>query len=192
MNQLSWFGALSLFGGVAGALLIMAFSITGWGEPGTTAYQRYEFLNRMMAVALLFMALGWLGGWRVIAGFGRWASFLAFLGTIMIALGTAAEFWLYSDLPYSGASMRQTAYTTASMGGLIQDIGAMIVGLAVWRSGLWPRWLAILLLLSLPLDFLAFFTIGTPFWVSAVLALLIGWILVTNGRDFGVESLRTT
>jgi hypothetical protein len=65
----------------------------------------------------------------------------------------------------------------------------MAVGLTVWRSGIWPRWVAILLLLSLPLDFLAFFTIGSPFLVSAVLALVIGWILVTNSRVFRVQSI---
>jgi hypothetical protein len=85
--------------------------------------------------------------------------------------------------------MRHTAYTTASIGGLIQDVGAMAAGLTVLRSGIWPRWVAILLLLSLPLDFLAFITIGSPFLVSAVLALVIGWILVTNSRVFRVQSI---
>jgi hypothetical protein len=181
-----WFGRLSLIGGIAGVLLVLAFSATGWGQPGTAVYTRYELLNRLMAVSLLFMAAGWLGAWLVLSGFGRWAALLAFLGTILIAIGTAAEFWLYSDLPYNppneGWTMRHTAYTTASIGGLVQDVGAMAAGLAVLRSGIWPRWVAILLLLSLPLDFLAFFTIGSPFLVSAVLALLLGSILVTNGR----------
>jgi hypothetical protein len=189
MKRLNWIGILSLIGGVVGFILIVAFSITGWGEPGTAAYNTYELLNWLMAVALFFMAAGWVGVWRLLPGFGRWAALVALLGTLMIALGTAAEFWLYTDLPYSGPSMRQTAYVTASIGGLIQDVGAMAAGVTVWRSDVWPRWVAILLLLSLPLDFLAFFTIGTPFLVSAVLALVIGWILVTNGLVFRVQSL---
>jgi hypothetical protein len=188
-----WFGRLSLIGGIAGVLLVLAFSATGWGQPGTAVYTRYELLNRLMAVSLLFMAAGWLGAWLVLSGFGRWAALLAFLGTILIAIGTAAEFWLYSDLPYNppneGWTMRHTAYTTASIGGLVQDVGAMAAGLKVWRSGIWSRWVVIILLLSLPLDFLAFFTIGSPFLVSAVLALVIGWILVTNSRVFRVQSI---
>jgi hypothetical protein len=184
-----WTGVVCLLGGIAGLGLVLAFSLTGWGEPGTAAYRTYELLNRLMAVALLFMAAGWFGAWRQLEGFGRWAALVAFLGTLMIALGTTAEFWLYSDLPYSGPSMRQTAYATASIGGLVQDIGAMVAGVSIWRSGFWPRWAGILLLLSLPLDFLAFFTIGSPFLVSTVLGLAVGWLLVTNGRVFQVQSL---
>jgi hypothetical protein len=85
--------------------------------------------------------------------------------------------WLYSDLPYSVPNMRQTAFGLASIGGLIQDIGTMVMGLSIWRSGLWPRWAAGLFLLALPLDILAFFAIGITFLVSAVFALVLGWIL---------------
>lgn len=178
---------LSLIGGALGTLLIVAFSITGWGAPGTAAYQTYELLNRLMATALLLMAAGWLGSWQALAGYGRWAALAALLGTLVFALGTAAEFWLYSDLPYGVPNMRQTAFTVGSMAALVQDIGAMTAGICVWQTGVWPRWAALVLLLALPLDFFAFFVMGTTFLVSVVLALMLGWVLLTKSRNFGIE-----
>ena len=178
---------LSLIGGALGTLLIVAFSITGWGALGTAAYQTYELLNRLMATALLLMAAGWLGSWQALAGYGRWAALAALLGTLVFALGTAAEFWLYSDLPYGVPNMRQTAFTVGSMAALVQDIGAMTAGICVWQTGVWPRWAALVLLLALPLDFFAFFVMGTTFLVSVVLALMLGWVLLTKSRNFGIE-----
>lgn len=172
-----WIGVLCSMGGIAGLGLVIAFSLTGWGEPGTAEYQTYELLNRLMAVALLFMAAGWVGAWPLLSGYGRWAAIIAFLGTFTIAIGTAAEFWLYSDLPYSGTSLRQTAFAVAGIGGIIQDIGAMVVGVSIRRSDVWPGWAAGVFMLAIPLDILAFSALGTNFLVSAVIALVLGWIL---------------
>ncbi|MCI0396378.1 MAG: hypothetical protein L0332_24575 [Chloroflexi bacterium] len=54
-------GVLSLLGGAAAIPLMFAFLNVGWGDPGTAAYQRYETLNRLTSVALLFIAAGWWG-----------------------------------------------------------------------------------------------------------------------------------
>lgn len=83
--------------------------------------------------------------------------------------------------------MRQTTFAVASMAALVQDIGAMTAGIYVWRTGAWPRWAAVVLLLALPLDFFAFFVMGTTFLVSAVFALILGWILLTKSGNSGLE-----
>lgn len=73
-----------------------------WVVPlATAAYQTYEFLNRSNAIVILFMAAGWLGAFLLLEGFGRWAALVALIGTLLYTFGTAAEFWLYSDLSYN-------------------------------------------------------------------------------------------
>lgn len=178
MKQIRWFAGLSLVGGITAVPLLIAFAQTGWGAPGTAVYARYELLNRLMAIALLFMALGWLGTRQILAGYGRWAALLAFLGTLTMSAGTAAEFWLYSDLPYADNNLRQTAFMIFSSGSLLLDAGATAVGVAVWRSHIWPRWSAIMLLLAFPLDVAAFFWLNAIFLTATVLSLTIGYHLL--------------
>lgn len=174
MGSLRFWGILSLVGGLTAIPLLVAFSVTGWGAPGTAVYQTYELLNRLMAAALLLMAGGWVGVWRALAGYGRWAAILALGGVLIMAAGTAAEFWLFTDLPYAGENGRQAAFTATSIGGLLLSMGATGVGLSIRRSRFWPRWSAIILLLALPLDMVAFFLLGSPFVTATVFALILG------------------
>lgn len=73
MKQTRFLGILSLLAGITAVPLLITFYQTGWGAPGTAVYQTYELLNRLMAVALLFMAVGWVGVWRLLMGYGRMA-----------------------------------------------------------------------------------------------------------------------
>ena len=176
-----WLGVLSLQGGIAAAPLMIALMVTGYGEPGTVAYETYERLNRLMAVSLLLMSAGWLGArlaWP--AGPGRWAAALAFMGSLVVAGGNAAEFWLFSELPYGVAGNgRDLSWIAFSIGNLVMDIGATLLGIAAWRSRFWPRWSAVLLMAALPLDVLSFFTVS-PFLLPAILAVAIGYPLYTG------------
>ena len=173
-----WLGVLSVLGGITAVPLMVAFMVTGYGEPGTAAYETYEQLNRVMAVSLLLMAAGWLGAWLAWpAGPGRWAAAVAFVGSLVVAGANAAEFWLFSDLPYGVAGNgRDLSWMAFSLGSLVTDLGATLLGVAVWRSRRWPRWSAVLLMATLPLDVVAFFTVS-PFLAPAVLAVAIGYLL---------------
>jgi hypothetical protein len=175
-----WLAGFCLLGGITAALLIIAFSQTMWGAPGTAAYQSYELLNRLMAAALLLMAAGWLGVFLVWPqGLGRWAALLAFAGSLIMAAGTAAEFWLFSDQAYGQAgALRNAAWSAFGVGSLLLDIGATVLGVAAWRSQLWPRWVAVILIGALPIDLAAFLLLGSPFLAAALLALVIGLQLV--------------
>lgn len=174
-------GILSLLGGITAVGLIVAFSRTSWGMPGSDAYRTYELLNRLMAGSLLLVSAGWLG--LVIAwpdGYGRWAAIVALVGSLTMVIGNSAEFWLFSDLSYAGSNMRQTAYSTFSIGDWLLILGATVAGAAAWRSRIGPRWSAITLLLAVPIEFAAFFFLDTIFLGAAVLALAVGNILLTK------------
>ena len=179
-NLLVWFGRLNLVGGILALPLIYAFSQTSWGSPGTSAYQTYELLNRLMAVCLLMMSAGWLGAfWSWPGGYGRWAAQLAFIGSLILVAGIAAEFWLFTSHPYDEtASLRNAAWSAFGVGGWMLIIGAMVLGVAAWRSRTWPRWSAILLMLALPLDVIAFFWLDSLFLTTTILALVVGLNLV--------------
>ena len=178
MNR--FLGVLGLTGSITAVPIIIAFTQTGWGTPGTPTYQSYELLNRLMTFSLLLMAAGWLGVVLLcVHGNGRWGAILAFVGSIIMVAGTAAEFWLFSDLPYSqGSNLRNAAWSTFGLGSLLLDVGAMILGIAIWRSRLGSRWRAVVLLLALPMDFAAFFLLGSPFLGAAILAFVVGSLLL--------------
>ena len=178
-NRLRLLAISSALGGAAGVLLIIGFGLTGWGPPGSAAYRTYELLNRLMAIALLIMAPGWLGMWHWRRGTGRWRTLVAGSGVLVVAAGTGAEFWLYSDLPYEGDSMRQAAYATASVGSLVLYLGATATGIALWRAGR-SGWLTVCMLLTLPLDVTAFFLLGLPI-MAPVLALVVSRLSWQNG-----------
>ena len=172
-------GGAALLGALTAVLLIIAFAQTGWGAPGSTVYQTYELLNRLMAFSLLLMSAGWLGVLLWSKGYGRWASLLALVGSLIMVAGTAAEFWLFSDLPYSsGSNLRNAAWSTFGIGTLVLDIGATILGIAIWRSRYWPRWSGFILMLAFPIDFVAFFLLGSPFLGATVLAFVVGSLLL--------------
>jgi hypothetical protein len=149
------------------------------GGPGTVAYRTYELLNRLMAILLLFMSAGWVGlAFKSPAGYGRWGGWLAVVGAIFVITGNGAEFWLFSDLTYDCCNMRHTAWGTFLLGLLLTAAGATLSGLAFQRTHRWPRWITILLILALPLVILSF--IVSPFLGPVVLALALGWVLVTS------------
>lgn len=127
-------GASSVLGGITVIPLMIAFVVTGFGEPGTAAYETYERLNRLMAVSLLLMSVGWLGArleWP--SGYGRWAASVALIGSLTMVAGNVAEFWLFTDLPYGvTGNGRDLSWMAFSLGSLVMDIG---VTCWVSRSG---------------------------------------------------------
>lgn len=178
-NLTRWLGVVSLAGGFTAFPLMIAFALTGWGEPGTAAYRTYELLNRLMAFSLLLMAAGWLGlALRIPSGYGRWGAWLALLAALVMVAGNAAEFYLFSNQPYGDLSnLRNASWTAFSLGSLVLNVGATMVGVNIWRRRLWPRWSGMLLMLALPLDILAFF-VASPFLVPAGMAMALGWLLI--------------
>ncbi len=78
----------------------------GWGEPGSTLYERYELINRLLPLALLPVTLGFIGlhaaqrrsdGWLGTAGFAA-----VIVGFVVTIAGNMGEFWAFSDQSYEG------------------------------------------------------------------------------------------
>lgn len=70
------------------------------------------------------------------------------------------------------------------VGGLLLDVGATAIGVAIWRSRIWSRWRAVFLLLALPLDVAAFIWLNAIFLTATILALIVGYNLQWgNGRS---------
>ena len=176
-------GGLALLGGVTAVPLIIGFDQTGWDRPGSFVYQQYELLNRRMAGSLLLMAAGWLGMvlWLP-KGYGRWAAIGTFACSLLMVVGVAAEFWLYTDLPYAQTNMRSAAFSLFGFSSLLLDLCAMVLGISLWRSRLWSRWSALILLLALPLDVFAFFWLDSIFLAPTILALVVGSHLLFGKR----------
>lgn len=179
MSGTKVFGWLSLIGGIATIVMVIPFSASGWGEPGTAAYQTYETLNRIMSVLLLLLSCGWLGlALAMPRGYGRWAVWLAVIGSLVMVAGNAAEFWLFSDQSYSvPLNGRQISFAAFGIGELVMDIGAMVGGVSLWRDGTWPRPFALLLILALPLSMVTFM-MGAVFLGPAILSIGIGLMLI--------------
>lgn len=174
-------GLLGILGSLCGIALSIAFFATGWGDPGTAAYRAYELLNRLMSITLFLMAGSWLGlALSMPRGYGRAGAWLAFVASLAMMGGNAAEFWLFTDLPYGDpTNARSISWSIYLFGSLIQTIGATAAGIFGLRAGLWPMLGTYLLVLALPIEIFSFIS-GGPFIGPAVLALVAGRIVMLS------------
>jgi hypothetical protein len=170
--------------GLAGAMLALALAVVGnevsWGPPGTSAYATYELLNRVAALPLLLMAAAPIALLRLpgVRGnrLGRVAAVGLLVGLAASVVGSVAEFWFFSDDPYSGAG--SLGRNVSFIGGYF--LGSIVVFLSMVGIGLWgmrtrniPTWAAAPLLL-LPVAFVALSVAGSlpyatvPFGVGLI------------------------
>lgn len=172
------FGLLGIFGGLAGLTLVAVFAMTDFGMPGTAAYRTYEMLNRLIALPLLLMAAGWFGLALILpSGNGRKGAWVAFVAAVAMAIGTAAEFWLFSDQPYGvWTNGRMISFMTFFIASLFLYICATLVGVYLWRSGMGSRAVVIVLIAAIPLYIISVFTLNSNFLIPAVLAMAVGWL----------------
>ena len=186
-------GLLSVIGALLGLGLVAVFATNDFGLPGTAAYRVYETLNRLIALPLLLMACGWLG--LVLArpkGYGRASAWLAFAAAVVMAAGTAAEFWLFSDQPYGvWTNGRMASFMSFFVASLLLYVAATIVGVALWRSGAGSRVAAVVLMAAIPLYAAAILTLGSNFLAPAILALAAGWAAIGSVEAFRRKVLTT-
>ena len=147
------------FAGILGGAtwMALAFFPPDWGPPGSQEYVGYQLWNRLWTPALVCMFLGFLGfllskrSTPAASNKGLLALLLG--GLSLMILGNVAEFWVFTDVPYSGGrglNVRDAAWMAFLLGSLLAIIGSTTFGLlAVVRR--WPpRWLSFAFALAMP------------------------------------------
>jgi hypothetical protein len=123
---------------VAWGLWYFGMNRVGWGEPGSTAYSRYEIYNRMApAVLLLLLAATQYARHLLRGSLGRSGiagSHLASVGLAVMAAGSALEFRAFTESAYAPGSLRGYGWTTYCLGLLLFYIGTAVFGFALRRA----------------------------------------------------------
>src|SRR5215211_3423074 len=136
----------------------------------TSAYSVSSGLRLLSLVLLLWGLIGIYGPQSRAAGtFGLWAFVVVFLGTALIAANTWAEVFVYPTLAqvapnaWSGSVTEVSSYLGAglTLSFPLFGIGLILFGVATFRAGVYPRWAAVLLIISIPVTMFLDPTAGT-------------------------------
>ena len=166
---------IPVFVGLLGGIIaIGAGFIVGdtYGPPGSADYTLYESYNRAMAILILMQAMALFGfdlRYRIsLEKMERTAVLLAFFGWLGMAAGTAAEFWLFSDLPYGQANLRNTAFSFFSASSWLADLALLALGLRILIGKQLPWTFAVAMIMYLPLD-IGLFIAGQSIFLATAL-----------------------
>jgi hypothetical protein len=136
----------------------------------TSAYHVASGLRLLSIVLLLWGLIGIYGRQSRAAGtFGLWAFVVVFLGTALIAANTWAEVFVYPTLAqvapnvWSGPITEVSPYLAAGLtfSFPLFGIGLILFGVATFIAGVYPRWAAVLLIISIPVTMFLDPTAGT-------------------------------
>lgn len=181
---------IGLLGGLVALVLILLVGDT-FGFPGSRAYQTYELFNRSISFILALQScaiLAFLTAYHDrLTNFEQGAISLLMGGWIAMAIGTAAEFWLFSDQPYAQINMRSFSFSLFSMGSLIAGFFMLILGFRILR-GRRITWLfGVIFILYLPLDIASFIFDGSIFMTPAVGAIAIALITLKGSWNLALD-----
>lgn len=128
---------LLVLSGAVWGLWYFGMSWVGWGQPGTAAYRRYEIYNRLAPLVFLLLLAGTRsahGRLRDSYGLsGRVGAHVASAGLLLLAAGSALEFWAFSETAYAAGSLRGVGWTTYCVGLLLFYLGTAALGFALSR-----------------------------------------------------------
>lgn len=149
-NLIRWSGPAAIVGSVLWVLWaggqLQGFG--GWDEPGSAAYDRYEFFNRLLPLTLLPVVVGFIGlhaaQRRSRGRLGTAGFVMVLVGVMMIIAGSVAEFWVFSDQPYGLPNGRDASWTLFLLGHPILAVGTLLLGIATVRAKVFPRDVAML------------------------------------------------
>ena len=123
--------------GAAWGLWYFGMNWVGWGEPGSAAYSRYETYNRMAPLVLLSLLAATQYARRLLRDalgrVGRAGAHLASAGLAVMAVGSALEFWAFTESAYAPGSLRGYGWTTYCLGLLVFYAGTATLGVALRR-----------------------------------------------------------
>ena len=175
-SLIRWSGLAAMLGGVLWALWAGVEQSIGWGEPGSSAYERYELVNRLLPFALLPVVVGFIGlhvaQTRTFGRLGTAGFATALVGFMLIAAGSVGEFWVFSDQSYEGAG-RNASWALFLLGHLVLVIGTLLFGIATVRAKVFPQEAAMMfavLGLGVVVPFLGAFIFAIPLvWLGYLL-----------------------
>jgi hypothetical protein len=182
--------ALALVGVVA-SLLVAALTValsSDWGPRGSPAYERYELANRALGLLLVGLIPAPVALRLAIAVGPDTRMLRAVLAAIAVALvvlviGNAAEFWLFTDAPYQGPGSegRLLAWMSFLIGALVVVGLTIVAGALAWNVRQVARPLALVVLIAAPVG-IAVAVAGGPFLIAIPMATgaLAGAALVTT------------
>jgi hypothetical protein len=137
----------------------------------TTSYSVSSGLRLLGMILLVWGLIGIYGPQsRTARTFGLWTFVVAFLGTALAAGNTWAEVFVYPTLAQiapdmlSGAGFEtEAAYmsTGLSLSYPLFFLGLILFGAATFWAGVYPRWIAVLLIISVPVTMFLDPTAGT-------------------------------
>lgn len=178
------FSIAGLLGGFT-ALVLIAFVGDTFGFPGSREYQTYELFNRTMAFILALQASGILAFFIAyherLTRFSERTLAMALGGWATMAIGTAAEFWLFSSLPYGEINFRSFAFSLFSMGSLVAGLSLFVLSVWIMRSSRLPRYMGASMLIYLPLDIALFVANESIFLAPALGAIIISSLALRHG-----------
>jgi len=171
-DGLSRFVRAGAWAAIASGLALAASLLLEWlavpfeqvGE--TEAYLSSSYLissglRLLSTILLLWTLIGIYGRQSRAAGtLGLWAFVVAFLGTALLAGNNWAEVFVWPTLAQvapnmlSGQATEAPVYlmTGISLSFPLFGIGIILFGAATLRAGVYPRWAAVLLIVSIPLS----------------------------------------
>ena len=176
MKHVKSLGVIGLLSGAAALVLIVVVGDT-FGLPGSAEYMIYGTFNRVMAILLALQTCSLIAfSTREREVLGRSDTrilTIALVAWVVMALGTAAEFWLYADLPYprtaTDFNMRRVAFTFFFLGSLVAGVALLVLGFRLLMSRKLSRFVGAALMLYLPL-FIGSFPVGFSLFVAPSLA----------------------
>src|SRR5919106_277134 len=168
----------AMVGGVAVVVsMLLAWLVVPYERLGLTdAYltSSYSVSSGLRLLSLVLLEWGLIGIYRpqsrAAGTFGLWTFVFVFLGTALAAGNTWAEVFVYPTLAQvapdmlSGAGFETgAAYmsTGLSLSYPLFYLGLILFGAATFWAGVYPRWIAVLLIISVPVTMFLDPTAGT-------------------------------
>jgi hypothetical protein len=157
--------------------MVLAWLVVPYERLGQTdAYltSTYSVSSGLRLFAFVLLVWGLIGIYgpqsRVAGAFGLWTFVLLFLSTALAAGNVWAEVFVYPTLTQVAPSMVPGGFTTEassymsaglSLSYPLFFLGLILFGAATFWTGVYPRWIAVLLIISVPVTMFLDPTAGT-------------------------------
>jgi hypothetical protein len=178
-DRLSAFIVAGAWGAIVGGAALVISFLLEWlvvpydelgvaGADLTTSYLVASSLRLLSAVLFLWALLALYNRQSIAAGtFGLWAFIVAFFGTALLVGNAWAEAFVWPTLagvaPNVATGQVAAPYLTTgiTLSVPLFGIGIVLFGLATLKAGVYPRWAAGLLIVSIPVTVFLPSTEGT-------------------------------